>query len=62
MRGANAEMFVRRRDEGLLHLLKNLQASRSCLAQRFAHDGGSDAGHLDVHLEGRDALRPSRPP
>ena len=41
--------------ERLLHLAEDVHAPAKGLVERLAHDLRRDAGHLDVHLQRRDA-------
>ena len=45
-----------RRREHLFHLAENEEAALERLVKRLAHDRGGHVGHLDVHLEGGNAL------
>src|SRR5262249_55913689 len=38
--------------DGFFHLVQDEEAAAACLLQRFVHDLGGDARHLDVHLQG----------
>ena len=60
LQGLDARRVLRqlrtRRRHDLVHLLENVQAAVACLLQRFLHDLLLQAGDLDVHLDGGDAL------
>ena len=62
--GVNARRVLRkgraRLGEGRLHLLEDEQASAARLFERLAHDVRGDVGHLDVHLQRRNALTRAR--
>src|SRR5690606_39938184 len=55
-RSVDVDLATRSR-QGFAHLPENVDAAGPGLRQRLAHDGGGDAGDLDVHLQRGDALR-----
>ena len=57
MRGAYWESFSRGPVDRLGHLAEDEQAALVGLLERVAQDVERDAGDLDVHLQGGDALR-----
>ncbi len=61
-RGAKAESSGRAACERLLHLVEDEEAAAAGLLERLLEDLRRDAADLDVHLEGRDALRACRRP
>src|SRR5690606_41538881 len=54
-RSVDVDLATRSR-QGFAHLPENVDAAGPGLRQRLAHDGGGDAGDLDVHLQRGDAL------
>ena len=48
---------IARSCNGRLHLFQNRQTARPRLRERLAHDRRGHAGHLDVHLQGGNAVR-----
>ena len=55
-RRVRRQLGARLGDHGV-HLVEDEQPRLARLLQRFRHDGGGDVRHLDVHLQGGDAVR-----
>ena len=62
MRGAYCDELAARLAERLEHLAEDVEATFARLIERLGQDGAREAGDLDVHLDGGDALRRCRRP
>ena len=57
IRGANSDSCSRGPGDRLLHLVEDEEPALTRLLERVAQDVEGDPGDLDVHLQGRDAVR-----